>query len=241
MSLIYGCTKTTEVASVSTGQIVGSVQLQELDCSFSASSAGVNVQILGTTFATVTDSAGAFVFDNLPAGYYSISFSKTGFTKYVLSPVEFVGAGTLHNVYAGLDRINNWKTTVNPPTITKDFSDPPDTNFVMSFASNPPVILDSSGNNAGTGAIYCFIGKSPNINYQDSSTYIAWTESNYLPEIKINTTRAKDGDTIYMVAYPAQTYCYGGYFNYSYYSGDTLKTQFCGFGPPSNVIKLVLP
>ena len=79
-----------------------------MDCSMSASSAGVTVAILGTKFTAISDSAGTFTFDGVPAGYYSFQFSKLGFTTFVQSSVPFVGSGTLEEgVSAQLVRIDN--------------------------------------------------------------------------------------------------------------------------------------
>jgi hypothetical protein len=250
-ALLPGCTTTnttdvTTVAPASTGQIISTVTLREMDCSLSASNLGVTVAILGTKFSAVSDSAGKFTFDSVPAGYYSFLFSKPGFTSYVRSTVAFIGTGTLTNAVNGyLERINNWKTTLSPPTISKIAgSTAADSDFQLSFPSGVANILDSSGNIVPLGVggeILAFFSKSPSINYMDTSTYFSSTFGSISENsnLEIDGTYVRDGDTLYFLGYP-YTSCQPD-FQASYYVGDTLKTLYPGLGPPSNTMKIVLP
>lgn len=250
-SLISGCTTTnttdvTNVAPGSTGQIISTVTLREMDCSLSASYAGVTITILGTKFSSVSDSTGIFSFDSVPAGYYSFLFSKPGFTNGVRSTVPFIGTGILVNdVNATLERINNWKTTLSPPTISKVAVSPTtDSDFQLSFPSGVANVLDSSGNIVALGAegeILAFFSKSPSINYRDTSTYFSYSFGSISENsnLIINGTYAHDGDTVYVLGYP-YSQCQPD-FQYTYYVGDTLKTGYSGLGPPSNTMKIVLP
>jgi hypothetical protein len=256
-AIISGCstTNTTDVTSVQpvgTGTIIGTVTLHEMDCNTSASSAGVTVAILGTTFTAVSDSVGTFTFDSVPAGYYSFQFSKPGFTTYVQSSVPFVGSGIQAGyVNANLVRINNWKTTLSTPTVAKIPDPPPyalDSEFQFHSPSGVGNVLDSSGNlpNLEYGQILLYFSKSPAINYMDTATYFATssgtvTGNNYVYLYpNSSSTYPHDGDTVYVVGYPVSE-CYGSQYKYMYYIGDSLKTGYAGNGPPSNTLKLVLP
>jgi hypothetical protein len=251
-ALIAGCSAST-VPPVSTGQIIGTLQLEEMDCSASASYDGVNVQILGTGIGAVSDSAGNFTLTGVPAGYYSISFSKPDFSEYVVSQIEFVGSGTLllnniSNTSANtltLARIRNWKTTLGIPTITKYYTGY-DTEFTFGFSSTSSHELDSAGVDHfsvyGVG-LYSFVGKNSNISYQDSNSYFSVSDGSnnggasswpYMGSEKVNS-----GDTVYMIVYSAS--CVSGPDEYYDYISNTWKTIFTGLGPPSNVIQFVLP
>src|ERR1035441_5006900 len=137
----------TNIAPVSTGQIVGSVQLNEMGSPPSASYAGVSVHILGTSITAVSDSAGNFTLDSVPAGYLNLDYTKPGFQDYIEGSVEFVGAGTLQGVIGTeLSRIKNWKTTLSVPTITKAYSpSASDTQIDIGFSQDSRTQLDSSG------------------------------------------------------------------------------------------------
>jgi len=246
IAFISGCS-TTSVQPVSTGQIVGTVELHEMDCSASTSSAGVTVQILGTKFTAVSDSSGTFKFDDIPGGYYSFQFSKPGFTTYVQSSVPFIGSGTLEEYVNGqLIRINDWKTTLSPPTISKFAAyPPPDSGFLFNFPSGFANVLDSSGNFVdfrSGGYIILYFSKSPAINYMDTGTYFTTSEATTSGNnnVYLFPKYVHDGDTVYFVGYPLSN-CYAGQNQYTYYVGDTLKTGYAGYGPPSNTGKVVLP
>jgi|GEM_PF-2546887 len=254
-ALISGCSTTntpdvTNVAPVSTGRIVGSVYLHEMDCSASASSAGVTVAILGTKFTAISDSAGIFTFDSVPAGYYTFQFSKPGFTNYFQTDVPFVGSGTLRDLVNGqLVRINNWKTTLFTPTVSKVLPQYSlDSQFQFNFPSGAANVFDSSGKTPAldNGDILLYFGKSPAINYMDTSTYFATSYGNAYGNNNVYlypnspSTYPHDGDTVYFVGYPISQ-CYGSQYRFTYYIGDTLKTGYAGFCPSSNTVKIVLP
>ncbi len=259
-ALLSGCTTTnttdvTSVQPVSTGTMIGRVYLLEMDGTASASSAGATVGILGTTHKALTDSTGRFVLDSIPAGYYNLQFSKPGFTESITSPQPFVGADTMWGAAnAVLYRINNWKTTLSQPTMTvENFENYGpgdtlvDTLFYLETAPGTPnaTVLDSSGKNLVTSSfsptLALFIGRNPNINYLDSSTYSSWTYTTvsisatyWLLNFSSNQILS---DTLYVIAYPISGET--PFFQYIYNGVE--ETTFTGFGPPSNVVKVVLP
>ncbi len=232
-AVFAGCTKTTTIVEVqppSTGKIEGSVQLEEMDCTPSASSAGVTVNLLGTTYSAITDSVGDFILDSIPAGYYTIHFSKPGFEEYYDGPFPFIGAGT--DIYSkGLEiaRIRNWKITLPSVTVTRNIlisPSEPDTTF---WCVDTPTVVDSSGiDRSRNVALYYYIGREPTVNYADRNSWFTYNSGSNGAYLQVGPPKNHSGDTLYMVAYASTC---NGMNMYNYYSGDTLKTIFTGLGP----------
>ena len=61
-----------------------------------------------------------FMLENVLAGYYTLHFSKPGFSEYYSSSlIEFVGGGTLYlGSSTSLAETSNWKTTLSTPQDT---------------------------------------------------------------------------------------------------------------------------
>jgi hypothetical protein len=243
IALLSGCTTTTTVTEVqpaSMGKIIGSVQLVEMDCTPSASSAGATVALLGTNYTAITDSSGNWVLDSIPAGYYTIHISKPGFEEYFDGLFPFVGAGT--DIFARgltLARIRNWKVTFSPGTAVRSIFIGPSTSDTSFNWVDTATVVDSAGTDRSTTTtLYYFFGKSPAINYANPSSILFYFSGSYFQIEGINATVSHSGDTLYGVTYPAS--CNDANV-FDYYSGDTLKHTFTGFGPPSNVVKIVLP
>jgi hypothetical protein len=255
-ALLSGCTTTnttdvTSVQPVSTGTIIGYVSLEDMNCYALTSFAGATAELIGTKKTAISDSAGNCIFDSVPAGYYYMSFQKPGFTRYVTNePFDFVGAGTLRNGAdnGSIEEIDNWKTTLNTPSITKD-SALNDTIFALAFPQNSTAILDSAGKNVVTGAntVWGFFSKSPNINYEDSATFFVAEQSRVEqdagillgPNFTINAKQAHSGDTVYLIVYPLQCGDYS--YTFTYYDQDSVKTAYNNLGRPSNTVKVILP
>ena len=207
--------------------------------------------MLGKSYHTTSDSTGRFVFDSLPAGYYQMRFTKPGFTTNVTQDaVPFVGADTLRvGTQASLYRINNWKVVLSQENV-KIVPYPPssgsDTTFYLYPQSSAfATTQDSTGNYVSVyghdPTLAFYVGRTPNIDYRNTSSYFSsnvTTEYNYLSGSYANVDGAlAQSDTIYLIAYPIS----GSSTNFEYNSGDTVKTEFTGFGPPSNTLQIVLP
>jgi hypothetical protein len=166
-----------------------------------------------------------------------LRFSKEGFTHFIAN-VSFLGTGVLNTDYlgGGLVRLSTSNITIAPPMkITKNGWDTgTDTTYDFLFAR--PVVGDSIINALQTLSFAWFMGRSPNINYLDSTTYITYTSSGDYLHGYFHSKQLKYGDTLYLVAYYA-----GGSISYQYDDGETTKTDFVGFGKPSNVVQIVLP
>jgi len=107
--MFYGCSKEsnpvtnyiyTHSDSALVGTMVGYVQLYDssyqnwINSIFISNSSGVLVSIEGTPFKTTTDSTGRWKLSNIPAGTYTIQFSKQGFAMQKIVAYKFIGNGT---------------------------------------------------------------------------------------------------------------------------------------------------
>jgi len=83
-------------ASASTGTLSGNVKQYNTYSEPIASNLNTTtVSIAGTTFVTVTDTAGKFSFKQIPYGVYDLSFTKTGAGSKKINQVVFPGTGSL--------------------------------------------------------------------------------------------------------------------------------------------------
>jgi len=76
-----------------TGTIRGFVYLKKEDGSFETVRKGVIARLEGTTIADTSDSTGRWQLDNVSAGAYSVSFSKTGYSVMKYPGTQFIGNG----------------------------------------------------------------------------------------------------------------------------------------------------
>ncbi len=243
---IAGCTTTnttqiTESQPVSTGKIEGSVELVEMDCTPSASSAeAVTVELLGTPYSAITDSDGHFVLDSVPAGTYKLHLSKPGFEDYYYWPFQTTGTKTVvFTKPLELARIRNWKVTLSPVAVRRSIFIAPNYRDTSFPCSDTPTVVDSAGNDySSTANLYYFVGRHPTVNSADKSDWVNFGNDPGIIYPKLGNPNEHSGDTLYLVAYVATC---NNAVSYDYYSGDTLKTEFTGLGPPSNVVKFVLP
>jgi hypothetical protein len=77
------------------GTLAGRSMLEDYGMKDVSSFAGIAVRLDGTSFHTITDSSGYWQFDSVPAGIYTISFAKEGFSPYKIFDQQFVGGGRL--------------------------------------------------------------------------------------------------------------------------------------------------
>lgn len=86
-----------ENASASTGTISGTVKQYNTYLEpFNSNLNATTVSIVGTSFVTVTDTAGQFNFNQIPYGVYDINFYKSGAGIKKINQVVFPGTGNLY-------------------------------------------------------------------------------------------------------------------------------------------------
>ena len=98
LGALYGCSgSTSSLVNIQNGALTGVVSLGSEwgsgPLNFS-SSAGVTVALDSTTFSTMTDSAGFWRLNNVPAGNYDVTISKSGFGLFRVYGVTIEGPGT---------------------------------------------------------------------------------------------------------------------------------------------------
>lgn len=96
LSFLAGCSNTTDPpAPPTTGETLkGTVTAYTSSSPTLMSASGVEVSIVGTALRAVTDTGGHFEIDNIPAGIYTIVFSKAGFDSMVYPTHHILGVGT---------------------------------------------------------------------------------------------------------------------------------------------------
>ncbi len=92
------------VSVESRGSLVGRVNLYD-NHQFLNNSGGVNVSIDNTSLAARTNQDGFWQIDRVPAGVYSITYSKEGFYTKKNYNIQFVGSGTYNLYYNNMYKI----------------------------------------------------------------------------------------------------------------------------------------
>ena len=101
---LVGCgektiTNTIITPGAAVGDIVGRVQLYNIAGQPLNNNAGAEVTLDNTPYTAITDSSGLWTLKNVPAGTYSITFSKTGFSYARDMKLSFVANGILYYQY----------------------------------------------------------------------------------------------------------------------------------------------
>jgi hypothetical protein len=94
IAIIGGCKSSTTAVDSNTGTLRGNVALFNASGDTLSNYAGATVQIQGTSFNGTSNAAGDWEIDNVPAGVYNVSMTKTGFDTLIISQYQFSGAGT---------------------------------------------------------------------------------------------------------------------------------------------------
>jgi hypothetical protein len=93
IAIIGGCKSSTTVVD-NTGSLRGNVALVNASGDTLSNYAGATVQIQGTSFQGTSNATGDWEIDNVPAGIYNVSMTKTGFDTLIIPQYQFSGAGT---------------------------------------------------------------------------------------------------------------------------------------------------
>jgi hypothetical protein len=92
-----------------TGTITGKVMLyNSQNMPQTTNKDSVLVSIKGTTLSTLTDTTGRYTLNQVPAGVYTMVFSKSGYGTYEYQQIAFPGNGKLY-INADLDETPKWK------------------------------------------------------------------------------------------------------------------------------------
>jgi len=208
------------------GDLSGTINLYD-DNGKQNNSSGASVQLEGTSYIALTDSAGKWLLTNVPMGTYVLSFSKPGYATTKEMSYKFVGGSQTTNV--GIKELYTLPTFY-VSSLTKIDSISGINGIV--YVSG---ILSSMPSSAGTGRVIIFAGLDSAVSAQPgkniNSTVTGVTSISFKQNFDVG---AKSGTKVYFTAYG---YRYGGYL-------DTTTNQFVYTGlssMKSNVLSYIYP
>jgi hypothetical protein len=237
---LSGCSSSTDTTEgPMTGRIMGQTLLYDMNCKQQQSSANINIQILGSPFYTTTNDSGYWTLYQVPAGYYTFHYWKDGYTEKYEDGIPFVGAGTMYMWESGsgnylLSKVHNWIISLDSAQISRSVVNE-DSYWRIEFEKIR--IADSANHPIGGGSLLFFVGHHPQIDYNDTSSWIAYDLYGQI-DLYRQDNKVNIGDTLYVVAYALG--CYDTYEN-DYYEGKKHYRTFSDLGKPSNVFQIILP
>lgn len=157
--LIWGCSQLDHFPEPAQGDILGYVVLNdETDRELTGNFSGVRVVLEGANREVTTDETGKWVFQNVLAGTYELTFSKEGFADFKLFSVSHVGGVKPTVPFDG--RLSLMKKTTVKITDLKSSFVKSDVHVTATFASDGAgrMYVGKSGNNSPTNYLfYTFI------------------------------------------------------------------------------------
>lgn len=189
---------------INPGQITGTATLQGL-----TDFTGITVRIPATSFQAVTDSAGLFTINNVPAGTWSVEASMTGYTTTTVTGIvvtsgQATSAGTIELLaestqgpsISNFSPIADATVTTATPTISADFTD---TGNGVDVSSAIILVnaVDVSSSSSITTSGFSYVPASP---IADGSVDVSVTIS----DNSANSTTATNSFTIATAADPNQ-------------------------------------
>ena len=243
---IFGCKSNSTTSSTeSTGNLSGDVVLYDQNCNALADNSGVNVGIEGTAFSGVTNSKGSWTIAGLPAGNYSIAFSKPGYDTTKFGNYHFVVGGAGY-----FDMINFYQVPAFIPILTSirladSLIKETDTTIIAERAGISGTFTNISGiSKSLDGIVYFSTNPLVSPNNITSVVYsISISALSNHPDFFQRTVAFdlysrgfKSRDKVYAVAYSS------GCNISSYFDAKSGKYIHTGYGKiASNVISSILP
>jgi hypothetical protein len=204
------------------GDLLGTILLTDQHAHSMSDNRGVLIQIEGTSYSALSDSAGNWVIHNLPSRSYAITFSKPGFYTRRDASFSFMAGVPVRyrELYGdGITRLG----ALPEFTVTLDAIVMPTAKYIDSLKMTiytTGSLYGHTSNNAPdstTVGMYVLISKNPNLNIDDPSSYFFIMPVNGLiyathdTVVNLGTTLSyswfysedvKAGDMIYFKAYP---------------------------------------
>jgi hypothetical protein len=157
--LIWGCSQLDHLPEPARGDIIGYVALKdETDRELTTSFSGVRVVLEGANREVMTDEHGKWVFKDILAGTYELTFSKDGYADFKLFSVSHVGGIKPTVPFDG--RLDIMQKTTAKITDLKSSFVKSDVHVTATFASDGAgrMYVGRSGNNSPTSYLfYTFI------------------------------------------------------------------------------------
>ena len=222
---LSSCKKTTTTEELPTPvqDVVGFVSLYDQYGDYQQNGAGVTVSLDSTSFSATTDTNGKFVLKNVPTGYYSVSYSKSGYITYKASFSNYLGgqAYLLPSAYLYAPSAN----VVTNLAVVYDSSN----GYYRVYGTVGPLNVTNEQK-----AVTLFIGLTPSVSPTNNveGYYLSNTNNGFSYEFPFNNY---SGKTIYIVGYGATA-------DYGYTNAATEQYVYTALtATPSNVVPLSIP
>ena len=239
----------------STGTIKGYILSVAASGSLLTNHAGFRVSFEGTSFSTVSDSAGMWFISDVPAGTYTIIYEKDSFATIKTYSNKFVGMETLLVPLQRLYKILYLSVLYDSITFKRDTGRIVDSlklnSYTWSLSFKTFLNNKLYGKPYQTPFILILIGKEKNISANDPTTYSFWINSDYpitdtnsesamifSGDILSNGMDLRKGDSFYIVIYAG-----GWSAQYAFYPDlKTSRPIYSGYSPyHSEIIKVIMP
>jgi hypothetical protein len=221
------------INGTSRGSLSGTVALQDTWGNDLADNSGVEVTVDGTTSRAVTDNAGSWHIDDIPAGRHDIVFKKPSFGTMRVPDQPIIGASTVPTIAMAVT------PTVQAVIDSIHISNLSGMAFYFvdgHFSSPPPA-------NAKSSVAIIFIGKTDGVS-PELTSYDQWNASfnlgggsaTFTIPLPVDGTRSTfgAGNTVFVTGYANSVAC--GCYN----DVATKKRVFANTGPRGNVVKLTI-
>ena len=230
--LLFACTKNTyntELLPTPSATIAGKVLLYDSSGNALTNLEGAAVSLDSTPYSATTDSTGKYVIKNIPAGLYTFTFSKAGYSTHKVFNVNVLGAKTTEpEPIQSLFMPSNVVANISQITLFNG-------NGVNMFNIGGSLVSQSVIN---VNTVVVFVSASSSV-----------SSANYTTSIVINDVKAlgnsfgsffnpslyfSSGSTLYFTAYATSAKTF-------YTDPTTGKTVYEGLGAPSAVFTTTAP
>ncbi len=215
-----------------TGDMSGFVYLYDYNLRRLTDHSGVLIQLEGTQLQAITGTNGKWTLANVPAGTYTISFSKSGYGTEKVISYPFVGGGRTYLGEQSLQQVPLYYVA-NLTSISSGGSVSVSGNFVGTLPQSP-----------FNRSAVLFLGRTSSVS-SAPATYSGVTTANaYFDSLSFRTELDSSsfrywgfqaGSTAYIAAY-------GGYTWGGYPDTATGRYYYTGLNPTrSNVVSVIVP
>lgn len=165
LSLVFlSCNRYDSPAGPANGALTGFVNTLDENGTPIENRKDVKVVLENTNFSTLTDSSGHWKLENVPAGVYTLAFSRDSLSTNKMISYQFVGNGTAYIGITPIPSIPRSQTYLDSIVVDSVDDDDSDTGIIVygSLTEQVPFAL--------TRTIMLFIGENDNIS-SDPATY----------------------------------------------------------------------
>ena len=191
---------------------------------------GVTVQLDNTNFQTTTKTDGSWEIDNVPAGQYDVSATKTGFGTFYWFEQTATG-GRYDLSTAGLARVTKVVADSIHPFFERD---------ILEFGDYPDNQSDTNGH-----WLAAFVDLDSTVEpWAPHLAVSAGVDAQYISINDLRAAGAQPGQMLY-VSYAWAYEDYGsydyGHYECSFYDPRHHETRYASNGPKSKVFEVMMP